>query len=46
MIKQEIIKLIQRVTNKPQKEIQVAYPEKGSFGDYSTNSFAVKKASS
>ena len=37
MIRQEIIKLIQKSTNKPQKEIQVAYPEKGSFGDYSTN---------
>jgi len=43
MIRQEIIKLIQKATGKSLKEIQVEQSEKG-FGDYSTNiAFKLKK---
>ena len=37
MIRQEIIKLIQKATGKPQEEIRVEHPEEKSYGDYSTN---------
>ncbi len=35
--RQEIIKLIQGVTGESPEKIRVTYPEKGSFGDYTTN---------
>ena len=37
MLRQEIIKLIQKATNLPQENIQVERPESEVFGDYSTN---------
>ncbi len=37
MIRQEIIKLIQKVTGRPQAEIHLEYPEEAGFGDYATN---------
>ena len=37
MIRQEIIKLIQKVTGRPEEEIRVERPERASFGDYTTN---------
>ena len=44
MIRQEIIKLIQKATGRPQAEIRLEHPEKSDFGDYSTNiALQVKK---
>ena len=37
MIRQEIIKLVQKATGESQEKIQVAYPEGQGFGDYTTN---------
>jgi len=37
MIRQEIIKLIQKATGVPQEKIRVTYPEGEGFGDYTTN---------
>jgi len=37
MIRQEITKLIQKITGRPEEEIQVERPEQESHGDYSTN---------
>ncbi|MFH1780712.1 MAG: arginine--tRNA ligase [Candidatus Nealsonbacteria bacterium] len=37
MIRQEIVKLIQKATGESPEKIQVTYPERGGFGDYTTN---------
>lgn len=37
MIRNEIIKLIQKATGAPQEKIKVMYPEGDGFGDYTTN---------
>lgn len=37
MIRQEIIKLIEKITGKPSEEILVERPESAAYGDYSTN---------
>jgi len=37
MIRQEIIKLIQKATGEPQEKIQVERPENETFGDYASN---------
>ncbi|MFH1575488.1 MAG: arginine--tRNA ligase, partial [Candidatus Nealsonbacteria bacterium] len=37
MIRQEIIRLIQKITGESSEKIQVTYPEGDGFGDYTTN---------